>query len=288
MKEKFKVLFTSSRPLSWVNTAFPFAAGYLYFTHSFDGLFIIGSLFFLIPYNVLMYGVNDIYDYESDLRNPRKGGVEGAVVAKKYHRFLLFWSYSLPFPFVISLLVLGNVVSAFTLAVCLFFVVAYSVKGLRFKEIPILDSVTSSLHFTGPFVFALSLVGWPSIAWPIVVSFFLWGIASQSFGAIQDIKSDRTAQLRSVATVLGANATLWFSLSSYLLASLGIMFLGLYGIIVGIAGLAYIANLFPYLHITDTTSETTNRAWNRFLWINYLVGVVVTVCLLSSAGVLQV
>ena len=108
MKEKSKLLLTSSRPLSWVNTAFPFAAGYLYFTGSFDVTLVIGTIFFLIPYNLLMYGINDVYDYESDMQNPRKGGVEGAVVDKKFHKLLLGWSYLLSLPFVIILAVLAR------------------------------------------------------------------------------------------------------------------------------------------------------------------------------------
>ena len=79
MTKNARLLFTSSRPLSWINTAFPFAAGYYMISGRVDATLIVGSLFFLIPYNLLMYGINDVYDYESDLRNPRKGGVEGAV-----------------------------------------------------------------------------------------------------------------------------------------------------------------------------------------------------------------
>ena len=91
MKEKINVLFMTSRPLSWVNTAYPFAAGYVVMGGAIDARLIIGTLFFLIPYNLLMYGINDVCDYESDMRNPRKGGVEGAVTPRKYHR-LIVWS----------------------------------------------------------------------------------------------------------------------------------------------------------------------------------------------------
>ena len=65
-----RTLVLSSRPLSWVNTAFPFGLTYYLFVGEFDAVFVVGSLFFLIPYNVLMYGINDVFDYESDLRNP--------------------------------------------------------------------------------------------------------------------------------------------------------------------------------------------------------------------------
>ncbi|MDF2575513.1 MAG: prenyltransferase, partial [Agromyces sp.] len=58
----------SSRPISWINTAFPFAAAYVLTTGAVDALLVVGTIFFLIPYNLLMYGVNDVFDYESDLR----------------------------------------------------------------------------------------------------------------------------------------------------------------------------------------------------------------------------
>ena len=56
---------------------------------------VVGTLFFLVPYNLLMYGINDVFDYASDLRNPRKGGIEGGLVAperaRAVHRRIL-WS----------------------------------------------------------------------------------------------------------------------------------------------------------------------------------------------------
>lgn len=81
-----KTILVSSRPLSWVNTAFPFLIAYYGVTQRIDLPLIIGTIYFLIPYNIAMYGINDVYDYESDLRNPRKGGVEGAVLDRALHR----------------------------------------------------------------------------------------------------------------------------------------------------------------------------------------------------------
>src|SRR3712207_9511350 len=81
-----RALLVSSRPLSWVNTAFPFAAAYLLTAGAVDLRLALGTIFFLIPYNLAMYGINDVFDYESDLRNPRKGGVEGALLDRRLHR----------------------------------------------------------------------------------------------------------------------------------------------------------------------------------------------------------
>lgn len=281
MKEKANLLFKSSRPLSWVNTAFPFAAGYLYFTSSVDLLLIIGLLFFLIPYNLLMYGINDVYDYESDLQNPRKGGIEGAVVPKKYHKFLLAWSYLLSVPFVVALCILAPQ-SIVILLACIFFVIAYSAKGLRFKEIPFLDSITSSLHFVGPLIYALSIIGWPSAAWPAVIAFFLWGVASQSLGAIQDIEYDKKAGIGSIGTAVGEKATVYFSFICYLLAVVFLIPFGVPALPVIIAGLAYAASVLPALLKRKQTHTEARNAWKRFLWLNYATGAVVTMTLIAT------
>jgi 4-hydroxybenzoate polyprenyltransferase len=34
-----------------------------------------------LPFNLLIYGVNDIFDQETDALNSRKGGLEGARIA---------------------------------------------------------------------------------------------------------------------------------------------------------------------------------------------------------------
>ena len=281
MKEKSKLLLTSSRPLSWVNTAFPFAAGYLYFTGSFDVTLVIGTIFFLIPYNLLMYGINDVYDYESDMQNPRKGGVEGAVVDKKFHKLLLGWSYLLSLPFVIILAVLAPS-SILVLAACLFFVIAYSAKGLRFKEIPFLDSITSSLHFVGPLIYALSIVGWPVMGWPAVIAFFAWGIASQSLGAIQDIAYDKKAGIGSIGTAIGERPTVYFSFICYVVAVALLIPYGIHAVPIAIAGLGYAANLVPAIIRKRATGIEARAAWKRFLWINYIAGAVVTITLIST------
>ena len=272
----------TSRPLSWVNTAYPFAAGYLVMGGAIDAQLIIGTLFFLIPYNLLMYGINDVCDYESDMRNPRKGGVEGAVTPRKYHR-LIVWSAILScLPFVVALVLLGNWQSVLVLAAVLFFVVAYSAKGLRFKEVLLLDSVTSSLHFVGPLLYAYSLVGTTQAGWLAAAAFFCWGMASQAFGAVQDIIPDREANIRSIATVFGARATVWLAITLYAVAVCLVACLGVAAWPVAVAGGLYIINLLPFVRICDERSAEARAGWRRFLWLNYVAGAVVTVTLLMK------
>jgi 4-hydroxybenzoate polyprenyltransferase len=277
-------LLQSSRPISWINTAFPFAATYVFFTDTIDLTLIVGTLFFLIPYNLLMYGINDVFDYESDLRNPRKGGIEGALLDKRLHKLTIWASALSCLPFVIYLLVVGSVWSGFALVFALFTVLAYSVKGLRFKEKPFLDSITSASHFVNPAIFAALLVG-ESLAQPVLwqslIAFFCWGMASHAFGAVQDIRADREADIASIATVIGARATTRFAFVLYLAAGLLMATAGWPASAAAIAAVPYLAILLPFLSITDETCETANHGWRRFIWLNFFAGAIVTQLLIS-------
>ena len=51
MKKTIKALFMTSRPLSWVNTAYPFATGYLVMGGAIDVRLIIGTLFWVCQWD---------------------------------------------------------------------------------------------------------------------------------------------------------------------------------------------------------------------------------------------
>ncbi len=278
-----KKLFVSSRPISWINTAFPFAAAYYLVSEEVDARLILGTLFFLIPYNLLMYGVNDVFDYPSDLRNPRKGGIEGGLLEPKYHRPTLLISFGLAIPFTLYLLWVGNLLSGLVLTGVLFLVIAYSLGGLRFKEIPFLDSFTSAMHFAGPMLFALTLTEteFDLRIWLITLSFTLWGMASHAFGAVQDIRADREAGIASIATVLGAKATVRIAFVMYLVAGVTTLFLGDRYPQAALAALPYLFVVGREWQITDETCEQANRGWRRFIFLNFLAGAIVSAVIIG-------
>jgi len=282
MIDTLKKLFFVSRPISWPNTAFPFAAGYLVTGGAIDPLFVIATLYFLGPYNLLMYGVNDIFDYESDIRNPRKGGIEGMREQRTFHPTIAKAVILTNIPFLAVLFVMGDSLSNLALVGLLFFVVAYSIAKLRFKEKPFLDSITSSIHFVGPLVYALTLTNIPVEASPAVLAFFLWGIASHAFGAIQDIIPDRKGKLSSIATFLGAKWTMRFAFALYFIAATIVVFQPMPYAVIGLAGLAYAFNISKYIHISDKDSAKANIPWRRFIWINLGVGFIVTLTLIIA------
>lgn len=277
MIESIKTLFWASRPISWINTAYPFAVAYFLTTRSIDTPLVVGTLFFLIPYNLLMYGINDVFDYESDLRNPRKGGIEGSLLEPRFHRLTVVAAVASCVPFVLYLTFVGTSESTGWLYLFLFTVIAYSARGLRFKEKPFLDSVTSASHFVGPAVFGLSLAG-ANLAngetLLYLAAFTLWGVASHAFGAVQDVRADREGGIASIATAIGARATVRFAWIAYFAAGTLISFTGsswLY-----LAALPYLVIVGRFWNITDDNCEDANRGWKLFIWLNFLAGTMVT------------
>jgi 4-hydroxybenzoate polyprenyltransferase len=276
----------SSRPLSWINTAFPFAAGYVVTTGRVDALLIVGTLFFLIPYNLLMYGINDVFDYKSDLHNPRKGGAEGALLDPALHRLVVGAGIISATPLLAAMLLLGGTghpSSWIVLAVSLFAVAAYSVPKLRFKERPLVDSITSSTHFVSPAVYGLAVTGatFDAALIAVLVAFFFWGMASHAFGAVQDVEPDREANIHSIATAFGAARTVRLAMALWALAGILMLATAGPGPLAAILVVPYILAAFPYRSVTDAASASANGGWKRFLWLNFVSGFLVTMLLIA-------
>ncbi|AUG29333.1 MULTISPECIES: prenyltransferase [Microbacterium] len=278
-------LLVASRPVSWINTAYPFAAALLLTTGRIDATLVVGTIFFLIPYNLAMYGINDVFDYESDLRNPRKGGAHGAVLDRRFHRITL-WAAGLSCaPFVAYLVIVGSIASTLVLAASLFFVVFYSAPPLRLKERPVADSVTSSIHFFSPAVYGLVLAGatWTWHLGAVILAFALWGVASHAFGAVQDVVADREAGIGSIATAFGARATVRLALTGYALAGAVMLGAAWPGPLAALLALPYLVTVWPYRHVSDADAATATRGWDRFLWLNQFTGFAVTLLLIWFA-----
>ena len=278
-------LLIASRPVSWINTAYPFAAAYVMTTREVDLTLVLGTLFFLVPYNLAMYGINDVFDYESDLRNPRKGGAHGAVLDRRMHRVTLWASALLCLPFVAYLVVIGSAVSWLVLAASLFFVVFYSAPPLRLKERPFLDSVTSSIHFLSPAVYGLVLAGatWTPALVALIAAFALWGVASHAFGAVQDVVADREAGIASIATARGARWTVRFALACYAAAGVAMLATTWPGPLAAVLVVPYLVTVWPYRSIADAEAAAATTGWRRFLWLNQFSGFAVTLLLIWYA-----
>ncbi len=115
----------------------------------------------------------------------------------------------------------------------------------------------------------------PSV-WPVLASFFFWGMASHAFGAVQDVRADREGGIASVATVLGAHATVVGATVLYAVSSLLLLFVPWPGTLAAILPIPYAVNAAMFWRVTDDDCERANLGWRRFLVLNMPVGFLVT------------
>src|SRR3712207_1277824 len=73
-------LFHISRPVLWINTVGPAVIGVWLTGELWRWEALPLLLWLTLPFNLLIYGVNDVFDQETDAKNPRKGTLEGAKI----------------------------------------------------------------------------------------------------------------------------------------------------------------------------------------------------------------
>jgi len=278
-------LWRASRPFSWINTALPFFAMAWATRSEFTPAIILGTLYFLAPYNLLLYGVNDLYDYESDRQNPRKGGaIEGGLVTPTHARHLWSAIALTNFPVLAALVWLGGRQAGAALALTVFVALCYSMPPFRTKVIPALDSATSSLHFVLPCVCGGLVAGarLNALPWDLLFAFFFWGMASHALGAIQDVRYDREAGIGSIAVALGAHNTALFSLAGYSAAVVLVASRGGIALIAAAALLPYV--LLAASCLSADPEQQARRAWRGFLGLNLLTGFIITQLFLHVWG----
>ena len=218
-------LIEISRPVLWVNTIGTtviamWLSGYLWTWE------IIPILIWVtFPFNLLIYGVNDIYDQDTDADNDRKGGYGGAKI-KPSETAMIGWGVILTnIPFLIYFAITLPWGAVAWMGLYAFSFWQYSATPLRFKGRPILDSV-SNADYAFPLVFVPLALGSP-VWWQAALGLMAWSMAKHVYDAIQDIDEDREAGIRTTAVAVGVRGSLiwsgfWWIVSTVLFALVNI------------------------------------------------------------------
>ncbi|KTG09272.1 prenyltransferase [Haloprofundus marisrubri] len=212
-------LLKLSRPRFWFYLAGPVVVGVAFAAESVPDLFAPLALalfgYFLVPGNVLLYGVNDVFDAEIDAENPKKDDKEAR-----------FSGDSVVVAVVVASGLLGLALFAVTpqvawvwLAAHFFLAVEYSAPPLRFKTTPLLDSISNGLYIL-PGVAAYAAIAGENPPLFAVLGGWLWTMGMHTFSAIPDIEPDREAGIRTTATVLGESRTYAYCAVCWLAAAL--------------------------------------------------------------------
>ena len=220
-----KRLIEISRPVLWVNTIGTTVIG-MWLTGNLWTWEIIPILIWVtLPFNLLIYGINDIFDQETDNINARKGGYEGAHISPKEVipiwvgvlatniPFLIYFAITLPFA-----------AFAWMVAYSLFFFF-YSTPPLRFKARKYLDAL-SNTDYAFPLAFVPLALGYEPNWW-LVIGLMAWSVAKHAYDAIQDIPQDSDVGIITTAVHLGPRRTaiwsgIWWGISTVLFAVVNI------------------------------------------------------------------
>lgn len=208
-----------SRPLLWVNTIGSTVVG-LWLTGDLWRWDVLPLLLWAtLPFNLLIYGVNDIFDQETDAQNARKGGVEGARIVATETRGIALAIVLLNLPFVAYFALTMPLDALAWVAAYVVVFVFYSAPPLRFKARVVLDAL-SNAAYAFPLVFVPLALGEEPV-WVVALALMAWSVAKHTYDAIQDIEEDRQAGIRTTAVMLGARGALIWSAVWWALATVG-------------------------------------------------------------------
>lgn len=220
-----KRLFEISRPVLWVNTIGTTVIG-MWLTGNLWTWEIVPILIWVtLPFNLLIYGINDIFDQETDNINARKGGYEGAHISPKEVVPIWIGVIATNVPFLIYFAItLPWTAFAWMVAYSLFFFF-YSTPPLRFKARKYLDAL-SNTDYAFPLAFVPLALGYEPNWW-LVAGLMAWSIAKHAYDAIQDIPQDSDVGIVTTAVHLGAKKTaiwsgFWWAVSTVLFAIVNI------------------------------------------------------------------
>lgn len=279
---RFLRVMRISRPRFWIYELWPYMiwilAAMISTGVSFDALswrrVLIFAVFFAIPANIWIYGINDIYDYETDKLNPKKQWYE-ALVEPREHRKLWSWILITTLPFMIFLPIYSSVRIAF--ALFLFFSAQYSATPIRAKGRPIFDSLFSAGHYIATAAFWFFLVA-PStpLNYYYIVAGMLWAIAMHAYSAVPDIKADMDAWVPTIATFLWAKWTLFLCFVLYVVSAFLVFPFGWW--ITSLLSVLYCVMMG--LSFMVHTDKRLFALYKWFPWINTICGMVLFFMLL--------
>ncbi len=262
-------LLKVSRPRFWVYLLGTYLVGLVAAVATREELlnwhYAAFALYFTLPANLLVYGVNDICDYETDKLNEKKNGYEELVTPERRSTVLLaILLLNLPF---VAGLIFVPLVAINALVAFLLLSIFYSAWPIRAKAKPFLDSAFNILYImSGVFAYAMIIGDLPQ--WQVIVAGGLWTAAMHAYYAVPDIDVDREANVNTIATALGANLTIGLCAFLYLAAAfLAAEFLGFVAVPLGFA--------YLFLMLASFWSLRTGRIFklNRaFPMINLTAG----------------
>lgn len=261
-------LLRLSRPRFWLYLAGPAIVGTVYGASTVSAIFsplaVVLVAYFLVPANVFLYGINDVFDADIDGENPKKSGRETRYRGETLTLIAVVGTGALG----LALLFVIPPIGALYLLGFLVLGAAYSVPPIRFKTTPLLDSVSNGLYILPAGAAYATLAGThpPALA---LVGGWIWAMAMHTFSALPDIGPDRRAGIQTTATILGQKYTLGYCLACWMLSA------AVFGLLDGRAAVLLLVYPLLVAGIVGVNIDI-DRAYWWFPAVNTTVGMVLT------------
>lgn len=269
--ETLQSLLTISRPRFWFYLAGPVLVGAAYGASTVPDLFTLPAValfaYFLLPANLFLYGVNDVFDRDVDAENPKKTAPDARETRYQGDPTILV-------AVVLAVACLAPVLAVVPttvwpwLAAWVFLATNYSAPPLRFKTTPLLDSLSNGFYVL-PGVAAYTVLAGSAPPALAILGGWLWTMGMHTFSAIPDIEPDRHAGIHTTATWLGHRRSFGYCATVWMLAAVSFAALDWR---LGLPLLAYPLLAFGVQH----SSVPVDRAYWWFPFVNTAVGALLT------------
>lgn len=274
-----KTLVRTSRPRFWLYVAGPYLLtitplAYSQPTTTQIAFAVLWGAWLLFPGNLFLYGINDLYDEATDALNAKKEGYEARITSATRRWIRIGVHASIILGLLLTLITIPLFFSQWPWIILgslgfLLLGTQYSAPPVRAKARPWLDSLSNVLYLFPIFVaWGIRLPETP-FPWPLFLAGVCWCAAMHAFSAAPDIRADREAGLRTIATTLGAGGTILLCTVLYALAAgLASPWLGS----VSQIGAAIYVGLMLCAWIVRRSERDLFAVYRLFPWVNTVVG----------------
>ncbi|MFT3838401.1 MAG: UbiA family prenyltransferase [Myxococcaceae bacterium] len=165
--------------------------------------FFLGCVYVCFPLGLLAYGFNDLFDAETDRKNPRKDSwIFGACLNDEQLKRLPWWIAASQVPFLALFVIAGGPKMLLWFAALVGSNALYNAPPFSFKNRPVLDLLNQTGYLL-VFVLGAWLCSVPQLSWPAMTFSALFAMHCHLFGQLMDIDADLAAGRRTTASVIG-------------------------------------------------------------------------------------
>lgn len=193
-----------SRPGLWFPTVWIYLVPFSNQTGYLNSLeFWLGLLFVTFPLNFLVYGLNDLNDFEADKINSRKGNyLFGAKARKDILNTLVRRIIIVTAPFFLVFIYLKGFQMFLLLSLMVIVNIIYNFRPFRIKEKPPFEILIQAAYVL-TVIFCTQLNNLTMLPWQTICYLILFAFQAHIAGEIMDIEPDKKAGKFTTAVWIG-------------------------------------------------------------------------------------